>query len=453
MKKSKLLLISKNYYNKKFILIGWIICGALFWGPQATEAKIYIDINAPSATRIKIAIPYLKNFSSKGERPELAKAMAEVLGNDLDLTGYFEPMDPAAFLEEENNGLTVENIRFENWSAIKAELLVKAGYTCVGQNLELEFRLYDVSQARQVVAKRFFGRVDEYRTLMHRAGNEIVLEITGFESIFLTKLAFVDNSTGNKEINVSDFDGYNVRQITFDKSIALFPKWSPQGDKLAYNSFKNGQLQLFIKDMLTGTVAKTSGQAGINLGGRWTPDGRNLALTLTYEGDADIYLIDLEGRINKRLTNRDGIDVSPTFSPDGTKMAFCSDRSGSPQIYVKDLIDGTERRITYFPEGEGSYNSSPHWSVRNQIIFSSLYGGHHEIFITDPRGESLQRLTGLNENQGNNEEPCWSPDGRYIIFSSNREGPYHLYMMNVNGHSQRKITNLRGSQTSPSWGP
>ena len=437
--------------NKKTFFWIYLLCwGLLFW-PNQSQAKIYIDINAPSATRIKVAVPYLKNFSSKGERPDLAKAMAEVLGNDLDFTGFFESMDPAAFLEEESNSLTVENIRFENWAAIKAELLVKAGYTCVGQNLELEFRLYDVSQGRQVVAKRFFGRIDEFRTLMHRAGNEIVLEVTGFESVFLTQLAFVDNSSGNKEIFVSDFDGCNLRQITFDKNIALFPKWSPKGDKLSFNSFKSGSLQLYIKDMLTGTISRVPGREGMNLGGRWTPDGRNLALTLSHEGDADLYQIDLEGRITRRLTSRDGIDVSPAFSPDGTKMAFVSDRSGTPQIYVKDLVDGTERRITYFPEGEGQYNSSPHWSVRNQIVFSSLYGRHHEIFVIDPKGESMQRLTGLNEDQGNNEEPCWSPDGRYIIYSSNREGSYHLYMMNINGHNQRKITNSRGSQTSPSW--
>lgn len=439
--------------NKKTFLWIGLLCGGLLFWPSQSQAKIYIDINAPSATRIKVAIPYLKNFSSKGERPDLAKAMAEVLASDLEFTGYFEPMDPAAFLEEEHNSLTVENIRFENWAAIKADLLVKAGYTCVGQNLELEFRLYDVSQARQVVAKRFFGRIDEFRTLMHRAGNEIVLEVTGFESVFLTQLAFVDNSSGNKEIFVSDFDGYNLRQITFDKNIALFPKWSPKGDKLSFNSFKSGSLQLYIKDMLTRTVSRVPGREGMNLGGRWTPDGRSLALTLTHEGDADLYQIDLEGRITRRLTSRIGIDVSPAFSPDGTKMAFVSDRSGTPQIYVKDLVDGTERRITYFPEGEGHYNSSPHWSVRNQIVFSSLYGKHHEIFVIDPKGESTQRLTGLNEDQGNNEEPCWSPDGRYIIFSSNREGLYHLYMMNINGHNQRKITNPRGSQTSPSWGP
>jgi len=446
-------LISRRFPNKKTLFWIGLLCGGLLFWPGQSQAKIYININAPSATRIKVAIPYLKNFSSKGERPDLAKAMAEVLAGDLDFTGYFEAMDPAAFLEEESNSLTVENIRFENWTAIKAELLVKAGYTCVGQNLELEFRLYDVSQSRQLVAKRFFGRIDEFRTLMHRAGNEIVLEVTGFESVFLTKLAFVDNSSGHKEIYVSDFDGYNTRQITFDKSIALFPKWSPKGDKLSFNLLKGNSWPLYIKDFLIGTVSQVSNREGMNLGGRWTPDGRNLALTLSHEGDKDLYLIDLEGRIARRLTNRVGIDVSPAFSPDGTKMVFISDRSGTPQIYIKDLVDNTERRITYFPEREGNYNSSPHWSARNQIVFSSLYGKRHEIFVIDPKGESMQRLTGLNEDQGYNEEPCWSPDGRYIVFSSNREGSYHLYMMNVNGHNQRKIKNLRGSQTSPSWGP
>jgi TolB protein len=415
--------------------------------PSPGLGRIYIDINAPSVQKIKIAIPDFQNLTRDGRNPELSTALGEVLSNDLDLSGYFSPMDKAAFLAEDSDTLSREEIRFRDWSVIGADLLLKGGYTCIGQSVEVEVRLYDVFWGRQILGKRFLGKTDEYRALMHRVGNEIIYRLTGYRGVFLTKLAYVGTATGNKEIYVCDFDGHNARQITSDRSIALLPRWSPKGDKLLYNSYKDGAgPALYLRDMDSGKTKVVSARAGLNIGAAWDPDGRKAALTLSYGDNPDIYTINLEGRVINRLTDHWGINVSPSFSPDGDKIAFVSNRSGSPQIYVRDLESGTEQRLTF----EGNYNTSPAWSRLNRIVFSGGEEGDRNIYSINADGTNLHRLT---DNQRNNEDPCWSADGRYIAFSSNREGAYHVYIMNANGQNQRRITFSKGEQTSPSWSP
>jgi len=417
-----------------------------FFLPHQALSRIYIDINAPSIQRIKIAIPDFKNFSANKEYPELSTALLEVVSNDLDLTGYFTPMDKEAFLEEEDDSLSRENIGFKNWSVIGADLLLKGGYTAIGRSLEVEVRLFDVFWGRQILGRRVLGKTAEYRTLMHRVGNEIIYALTGHKGMFLSRLAFTGTSTGHKEIYISDYDGHNVKQVTFDKSIALLPRWSPLGDMIIFNSYKDGGPMLYMTNPTTGMVKRISARKGLNIGASWTPDGEKLALTLSHKGNPDIYAIDLTGEIIDRLTSHWAIDVSPTFSPDGDKIAFVSSRSGSPQIYVRTLKQGKEERLTF----EGNYNTSPSWSSLDRIVFSGMNNGRFDIYAMDSDGRNLRRLT---ENQGNNEDPCWSPDGRYVVFSSNREGRYHLYIMNASGHNQRRITFLKGEQTSPSWSP
>ena len=233
--------------------------------------------------------------------------------------------------------------------------------------------------------------------------------------------------------------------MTSDKSIALFPRWSPKGDKILYNSFKDGGPKLYLRDIRSGDVRRISARKGLNIGAAWGPDGTSIALTLSHKGNPDIYAIDLKGKILSHLVSNWGIDISPTYSPDGKKLAFVSNKSGSPQIYVHDLLENRVERITFF---ERKYNTSPVWSKLNRIAFSGLKGHQVDIFTIDPDGGNLRQLT---EDQGKNEDPCWSPDGRYIVFSSNRDGGYHLYLMNANGRNQQKITNLKGEQTSPSW--
>ncbi|RLB80221.1 MAG: Tol-Pal system beta propeller repeat protein TolB [Deltaproteobacteria bacterium] len=409
-------------------------------------ARIYIDINAPSINKFKVAVPDFHNLGQSYKHPELGRKFADAISHDLDLSGYFSPIDRKAFLEEENEGITLEEINFKNWSVIGAELLVKGGYTVVGNHVEVVARLFDPFWGKQIMGKRFLGLISNYRWLAHRLSNEIIKVLTGQDGMFLTRIAYVDSATGHKEIRISDYDGYNSKPITTDNSIALSPRLSPDGTRILYTSYKEGRPKLYLKDLRSGLTRVLSQRKGLNIGAAWTPDGKAIALTLSIKGNPDIFLIDLNGRILKRLTSNWGIDVSPAFSPDGRMMAFVSNRSGSPQIYIKDLKTGNSRRLTF----DGSYNTSPSWSKLNRIVYTSMNHGSFDIFTMDPEGGEPVQLT---ENVGNNEDPCWSPDGRYIVFSSNRLGPYHLYIMTANGQNQRRISPRKGEQTSPSWGP
>ncbi|MBC8420292.1 MAG: Tol-Pal system beta propeller repeat protein TolB [Desulfobacterales bacterium] len=424
----------------------WMLFLIFFLFPGVASGRIYIDVNAPSIPKFNIAIPDFKDLGSDKGHAELSTEMPAVISNDLDLSGYFNPMDKGAFFEEKGVALTSGSINFKDWSVIGAELLLKGGYTCIGSRLEVEIRLFDVFWGRQILGKRALGDISRYRHLMHRLSNEIILKLTGHNGISLTRLAFVGNATGNREIYVCDYDGYNVRPITRDKTIALLPRWSPDGKDIAYNSYKHGGPMLYLKNMASGAVRRLSGRSGLNIGASWAPDGKEIALTMSHEGNPDIFTINLEGKILQQLIKHWGIDVSPAFSPDGDKIAFVSNRSGSPQIYVLDIKSGREERLTY----EGPYNTSPSWSSLDRIAFVSMEGGKFNICTMDASGGRLRKLT---DNAGNNEDPCWSPDGRYIAFSSSREGRYHIYIMNANGQNQRKVTSEKGEQTAPSWAP
>jgi TolB protein len=453
MRKSKFILILKilNRFNIWSLTLFFIFLLV----PFKCYGRISIDINSPSITKIKIAVPDFKNYSKNNESPELAGELAGIIANDLDLSGYFLPMDKNSFLDEDGPEITADNIKFRNWSLINTELLIKGAYTCIGRSLEVSIRLYDPFTGKQEFGIRRLGKINEYRHLMHRIGNEIIKNYTGSSGIFLSRFLFVNDATGNKEIYVCDFDGHNIKKLTSDKSIALMPRWSPDGESFVYNSIKEGGWMLYLMGISSGKTKKISGRNGLNMGARWSKDGKSLDLTLSYDREnQDIYTIDLEGKIMERLTNHWGGDLSPTRSPDGSKIAFVSDRSVSPQIYIMDLEAGYEERISYEYKGvKFKEATSPVWSSLNRIAFSAVSeesNGKYDIYTINPDGTGLKQLT---ENNRNNEDPCWSPDGRFIVFSSDRSGGYHLYIMNGNGYNQRRITYFTGEEEAPHWSP
>jgi len=426
-----------------------ILLIAVLASPQALSPQVKGLIVGPGAERYPIAISPLRNLGPGEDGGRLSEGIADTIVRDLELSGWFRVLDRSAYIEHpQRSGITLGSFDFRDWSTIGAEALVKGGFRVQGEELTVEFFLFDVYQGKQIVGKRYTGKAKDLRRIAHKFADEIIFQFTGVPGVFNTKIAYVSTGGGRfKEIYVAHLDGSEKIQVTNNRTINLSPSWTPDGRSIFYTSYKDGNPSLYLFDLFTGKESKFSSRSGLNLGGKWSPNGKSVALTLERQGNVDIYLLDNTGNVLRRLTDDPGIDVSPTWSPDGDRLAFVSNRSGSPQIYILELADGKARRLTY----SGGYNTSPDWSPKgDRIAYTGRVGGRFNIFTIPVQGGEPQQMT---SNSRDNEEPSWSPDGRYIVFTSNRRGRYHLHIMQANGENQQRLTGSGGDDTNPTWSP
>lgn len=407
----------------------------------------YIDINSPFLRKIPIAIPVFAADPTGASENQLSKKSSEMLSGMLDFTGYFKILDPESFIEDSSKMKSdASNIYFPNWTAVGAELLVTGNIHWKGDILEIELRLFDTVRASQLIGKKYSAGLNNLRDVIKRFSGEILYYLTGSRGFFDTKIAFVSNGSGDKEIYVCEFDGSNISQFTRNKAITISPAWSSDGHSIAYTSYVKGKPDLYIVDTRDRSMSVVA-KKGMNITPAWVPGKFELAATLSYSGDQDIYLLTGKGAEIKKLTNERGSDVSPTWSPDGKRMAFVSSRSGTPQIYVQDIDTGHVERITFY----GRYNTQPSWSPKgDRIAYSGMNGGRHNIYTIGFDGKDPVQLT---SNSGDNESPSWSPDGSLIVFSSTREGPSRIFVMTAFGTDQRRLLSIPGEQTSPKWSP
>ena len=445
----------------------FILLASLLLLPLLAEslwAKVYIDIRSPSFRKFPIAISPFRAPISPTEDLKLGERATEILNNDLTISGFFTLIDPRTFAENTVRGRPAEvpsgpgpipgapgaeSIDFRLWANIGAEALVMGEVTYRDRSLTLEARLYDVVKKELIVGKRYIGEITDLSRMVHRFADEVIFVLTGEQGIFQTQIVYVSTATGNKEVFLMDFDGRNVKQITRHQSICLSPRFSPDGQKIAFTSYKAGNPDLYIKDLRTGEERRVSHFPGLNISPAWSPDGQRLALTLSKDGDGnpEIYSMQLNGSQLVRLTNHPAIDVSPTWSPDGKRIAFVSNRGGSPQIYIMDANGQDVQRLTF----EGNYNTHPAWSPRGErIALDALLDGNHNICTIQPNGSDLRILTA---NLNRCETPSWSPDGRHLVFSSTREGGPHIYLMDAEGTRIKRLTFQKGGDTYPNWSP
>lgn len=288
-----------------------------------------------------------------------------------------------------------------------------------------------------------------FRMAVHATADEVVRWVTGEPGAAATRIAFVLDARGSKEMYTVDFDGENVQRLTNDGSLALSPAWSPDGARLAYTSYRSGAPFLYERDLRTGRDRLLHGGDGINITPSYSPDGQTIAFAASVAGNTEIMTLSGNRPPTPQTRGRQSDSLSPTYSPDGRLWAFVSSRLGEPHIYVMPVNGGEPRLISDYAYGARGHNNSPDWSPRGQkIVYHSRINQVHQIVLADLDTGTRRLLT----NDGWNEDPSWAPDSRHVVFSSrDRDGGGLFVVDTVSGRIRLLLRG--GGYGLPAWSP
>jgi Tol biopolymer transport system component len=120
----------------------------------------------------------------------------------------------------------------------------------------------------------------------------------------------------NEEIVLTQFD-FKGHDVPFS--------WSPDSQYLAYHSTRDGYetVQIFITDLSGNNHTQLSGPAACDAQPRWSPDGERIAFVSLVDDQWELFVMKADGSERTRLTNSPGTDeYDPAWSPDGKQIAF-----------------------------------------------------------------------------------------------------------------------------------
>jgi TolB protein len=400
-----------------------------------------VEVTAPGNRQLRLAVELPRGLGA-APNGSAAREMADVIAFDMNMSGVMttETREQLSSV----NPVPLSGTNYIPWAGAGFELLVRGEYSIKGDDLTVEFRLFDVLNRKMMTAKRYLGKTKDLRYFAHSFADEVMLVVTGEKGCFTTHIAYVSSGSGNKEVVIMNWDGRNQLQLTRNGSINLNPDFSPDGREILFTSYKRGNPDLYKRALSSTAEVPVSNHKGLNITGTWSPDGSRIALALSKDGNSEIYTLARDGNSPARLTNSQSIEVSPVWSPDGSRIAFVSDRLGKPQIFVMNVDGSNVRRLTT----AGAYNVNPRWSPKgDKIAYARMQNGGFQIYTINSDGSGDTPLTSV----GSSENPVWSPDGRFIAFSSKRSGGEGIYVMRSDGSGQTRVSQGKGSATQPAW--
>jgi TolB protein len=252
------------------------------------------------------------------------------------------------------------------------------------------------------------------------------------------RLVVVRGVAPNWDVFLMNADGSVGRRLTEDAAVDYMPVWSPDGQRIAFVSVREGHQEIYTMRADGTELAKLTTGSAHNSEPAWSPDGRSIAFRSERDGRPQVYVMQANGAEQRALT-RDSTSAAPSWSPDGKRIVYSSSRGGRTNVWVMSA-DGTGQ--TQLTTSTAGHSGIPVWSPNGSTIaFWSSRDGNDEVYVMGADGSNARNIS---NNPARDTVLGWTRDGAYILFRSTRDRAANdIYRMRPDGSDVLRVTTTR----------
>ncbi|MDC0054921.1 S9 family peptidase [Pseudomonadota bacterium] len=250
-------------------------------------------------------------------------------------------------------------------------------------------------------------------------------------------------------------DGTDHRPLYSGLKNIRSPRWSPNGEKLAFVSNDTGSQQIHVRWLDNGETALISQLQASPSNLSWSPDGKWLAFTMNVKAPSET-IAETRTKPEGATWAKGPITVTTTqYQYDGQGIVEPAYR----HVFIVPAEGGSARQLT---EGNFNHYGSLAWSPESTDIFFSAYrsadwelvSDEADIYSVNLATKDIKQIT---NQSGAERSPVISPNGKLIAFNQEERRPLaytpdQIAIMDLNGNNIRLLTeDLDGDANNLHW--
>jgi len=241
-----------------------------------------------------------------------------------------------------------------------------------------------------------------------------------------------------------NLDGSNHRPLLSGQANYRMPRFSPNGQQLAYVSAFEGSSQLYVRWLDSGQTARITNLQNSPSNISWSPDGKWLAFSMFKAMTGNSAFKDMPKKPEgaKWAGTAKYIDKT-TYRRNGSGFV----KAGYQHIYIVPADGGSARQIS---QGDYHHSGVINWTADSKNII--IDGDRHDDWEYRPYESDIYQIslsdgtvTALTERAGPDFEPRISPNGKKVAYfrvedrklaSQNPD----VYVMSIDGKKTKNLT-------------
>ncbi|MEL6625689.1 MAG: S9 family peptidase [Bacteroidota bacterium] len=192
------------------------------------------------------------------------------------------------------------------------------------------------------------------------------------------------------------------------------PRWSPQGDRIAFKSSTDEGSEIYMYWVATGKYARLTQLENSPSGLSWSPSGKQLAFSMKVPERAPMLV--KSPKKPKGATWAPAPRVTTRLKHEQDGLGYIS--PGFYQLFVLPADGGTARQVT---KGDFQHRGTPQWTVDEEgLLFSANRNENWEYEFRNSEIYKVSlsdgKVVALTERKGPDRSPVVSPEGEMIAY-------------------------------------
>jgi len=265
----------------------------------------------------------------------------------------------------------------------------------------------------------------------------------GRQALYIRRFNDIMTDRTRSHVWLASLDGSSHEPLLADTESYRSPRWSPEGNRIAYLKSSAGRMGLYVhylssgREALLGTFEESPGDI------TWSPDGRMLVFSMAVKAEG-------ESLVSKPNKPKDADWAEPPKVID--RARYRTNASGFLELAYDHIFTipaegGAQRQLT---SGDFHHRGPFSFTPDGQdILFSA---NRHDDWELETREADIfsvnvntAELTQLTDMPGAEQSPTVSPNGRYIAYLGLSHAPQPfipttVFLMDRNGNNIRNLT-------------